>query len=257
MNISDGPNLGRAFTRVQNQQQTQQERIASGKRINAAKDDAAGLAISTGLTTQNKGMQMAIRNSYDGISRLQVEDGALSSVTEDLQRIRELKVQQQNGILSDTDRNALQGEIDQRFAAIETTFEQSQFNGKDVFEEGSLGIQTGPNSGQKMDINTKDLSADLGLNALQDITLDQLDDALTKVASRRSDIGAMENRLSQNVESLALRSEHNQAANSRIQDTDFAKAISEKSKSDIQSQVLISVQGQANANKGMVLQLLK
>jgi len=259
MKISGSVSTASQMNRAQNAQQTQLERISSGHRINSAKDDAAGLAISTRFETQGRSDQAAMRNSLDGTSRTQLESGALASVTEDLQRIRELKVQQNNGILNDQDKSAIQGEIDQRMGAIQTVFKDTQFNQKNVFEEGSLNFQTGPNPGNQIELKTQDLAKSfesIGLKEASNLDLDEIDQALSQVASRQSELGAVENRLVSNTQFLELKNENNQSARSRIQDTDIAKAVSEKTKADIMSQIAISVQGQANASAKSVLNLL-
>ena len=260
MNISSNTGSSRLLDRAQQTQQTQLERISSGKRINSAKDDAAGLVISTGLDTESRSLTAALKNTGDGISRIQVEDGALSSVSEDLQRIRELSLQQQNGILSESDQQALQSEIDQRIESIDNTLKDSEFNGKAVFEEGSLSIQSGAQAGQNIEITTEDLASqfsELGLSGgSENIDLNAIDEALNQVSQRRSDLGATQSRLESNAEFLELKNEQNQSANSRIRDTDFAKATADKTKADIQTSALIGVQAQANQNQENVLRLL-
>ena len=260
MNINSSSNASRQLNQAQNSKNTQLERLASGNRINSAKDDAAGLSISTRLEAQDRSTQAALRNSLDGTSRIQVESGALSSVTEDLQRIRELKVQQNNGLLNDQDKAAIQSEIDQRSEAVSSIFSDTDFNQKAVFEEGSLDFQVGANPGDTITLNTKDLAQsfeDAGFSSGSELSLEQIDDALAQVASRQSELGATENRLSSNAQFLELKSENNQAANSRIRDTDFAEAVSEKNKADIMSQVAISVQSQANISSKFALKLLE
>ena len=262
MQISNSAGLG--FQRSQNQasaaQQTQMQRLSSGQRINSAKDDAAGLSISTKMDSQSRSTSVAIRNTMDGISRAQVEDGALSATTDDLQRIRELKLQQNNGLLNPSDKDALQSEINQRMSAIEDRLEQTDFNGQNVFSGDDLSFQTGANAGQTTTLEGKDLGQsfeDIGLKAGEEVSLDQLDQALEAVSSRRSDLGAVSNRLESQVQFSELKNEMTEQANSRIRDTDFAQAASEKAKADIQNQASISVQAQANQDQKNVLQLLK
>ncbi len=260
MNITNNLGSSRFLDRAQQVQQTQFEQISSARRINSAKDDPSGLVISTGLDAESRSLTAALKNTGDGISRLQVEDGALSSVGEDLQRVRELTVQQQNGTLSDSDQQALQSEIDQRIDSIASTLEDTQFNDKAVFQEGTLSIQSGADAGQNIEISTQDLASqfsELGLTSQgEELDLDAIDSALNQVSQRRSDLGASQSRLESNAEFLELKNEQNQSANSRIRDTDFAKAIAEKSKADIQSSVIISVQAQSNQNQENVLRLL-
>ncbi len=248
--------IARSLDRAQSSLQTQSQRLASGQRINSAKDDAAGLVITTGLDTQNRGFKAAIRNSLDGISRLQVEEAALGNVTEQLQRIRELKVQQENGILTKSDTQALQGEIEQRLQAVEQVFSDSEFNGQKLFKEGQIGIQSGPNAGDQITINTQDLAGKV-LDDVGELDISGIDAALEALSARRSELGAVQSSLQNNTEFLALKSEANQAASSRIRDTDFAKTISEKTKNEVQLKVAIAVQGQANIQQQDVLRLLK
>lgn len=260
MNINNPFSSANQINQAQTTKNTQLERLSTGNRINSAKDDAAGLTISTKLETQDRATQAALRNSLDGTSRVQLESGALASVTEDLQRIRELKLQQNNGILNDQDKAAIQSEIDQRTDTIESVFSDTQFNQKNVFEQGTLNFQTGPNSGDQIELETQDLASqfeELGVKSNGAFNIEDIDKALSQVAQRQSDLGATENRFSSNVQFLELKSENNQAANSRIKDTDVAQAASEKNKADILNQVAISVQGQANASSKLVLNLLK
>jgi len=148
------------------------ERLSSGSRINSAKDDAAGLAISNRMGAQVTGLNQANRNANDGISVAQTADSAMSQVTDNLQRIRELTVQSQNGTLSDTDKQSIQDEIGQRLDEIDRISQQTQFNGKQLLgastEGGSdfsntLSIQVGANDGQTITLDLKDVSTG-GLN---------------------------------------------------------------------------------------------
>lgn len=260
MNINNSFNNARQLDQAQTSKQTQLQRISSGHRINSAKDDAAGLAISTRFESQGRAQQAALRNSLDGVSRVQVESGALATVTEDLQRIRELKVQQGSGILNDQDKAALQSEIDSRSDNISQIFSNTEFNQKGVFQEGNLSFQTGVNAGDAIELTTDNLAQsfqEIGLETGTAFNLDQIDDALLVVSNRQSDLGAVENRLIANSEFLALKNENNQAANSRVKDADIAKAVSESVKSDILSQVAIAVQSQANVSSKNALNLLE
>ena len=261
MNISNSQDTSSLLNKAQSAQQTQFQRISSAKQINSAKDDAAGLVMATQLDSQSLSISAALKNNMDGISRIQVEDGALSSVSEDLQKIRELSLQQQNGTLNEEGRQAIQSEIDQRLESIDSALGQTEFNGKSVFEEGDVNIQAGSEVGQTINIGGEDIAAQfssLGVAAGGgEINLDSLDSALELVSQRRSELGASESRLESNSEFLALKNEQNQSASSRIQDTDFAKALAEKSKADVQVSVIIGVQAQANQNQESVLRLLK
>lgn len=258
MQISQSSTI-RSLDQASSSQQTQLERLGSGQRINSAKDDAAGLSITTGMDSQSRSMVAAIRNTMDGVSRIQVEDGALGSVNDDLQRVRELTVQQQNGILNDSDKAAIQSEIDQRLESINTQFEQTQFNGQNVFENSDMGFQVDANAGDQIEVKgsgVADVLSQSGLEVGSPLDLEAIDAALQSVNDRRSELGAVSNRLSQSAEFVALKNQNNQEASSRIRDTDFAQASSEKAKNDIQKEASLSVLAQGNANQKDVLKLL-
>lgn len=146
---------------------TAAERLASGKRVNSSKDDAAGLAISDRMTTQISGSVQASRNSNDAISLAQTTEGALKEVTNNLQRIRQLTVQAANGIYAATDRRAIQHEVAQRLEAIDTISSQTQFNGIKVLAKNtSMNFQTGANDGDIIAVATKTVSVStLGLES--------------------------------------------------------------------------------------------
>ena len=258
MQISQTPST-RSLDQASQTQQTQLARLSSGQRINSAKDDAAGLAISNRMDTQSRSMTVAIRNTMDGVSRIQVEDGALGSINEDLQRVRELTVQQQNGILNESDKSAIQSEIDQRLESINSQFEQTEFNGQNVFENKDVGFQVDANTGDQVELKGSDVADALsqaGIEVGSKLDLDAIDAALQSVNERRSELGAVSNRLSSSAEFVELKNQNNQEASSRIRDTDFAQASAEKAKGDVQQQVAISVFAQGNANRQDVLKLL-
>ena len=174
-----------------NQLSTAMERLSSGSRINSAKDDAAGLAISTSMTSTIKGMSQAIRNANDGISLAQTADGALSEVTNMLQRVRELAVQSASGTYSDDDRGNMQAEVSQLTAQITSTLTDSKFNGVTIFDTAKAdttkafgvagggtktSIQVGSGVGETVDINIGNLSTKLTLSTS---VKGKLDTALT------------------------------------------------------------------------------
>lgn len=259
MQIQSSTNNQLSLNRAKSLSDTQTERISSGKRINSAKDDAAGLSISSRLDAQVASDIAARKNLFDGISRLQVEDGFLSSIGDDVQRIRELVVQQENGVLSNEDKDLIQKEIDQRLESIASQTNDAEFNGQAIFQEGSLSIQTGSRTGSKVEIQTLGLAQtfqSLGIEQGSELELDQLDQVLSAVNTRRSEIGGVSNRLESQADFLQLKNNQNQAISSRIQDADLAEAISKKIAADNQQKVAISVESQANLNKSLVLNLL-
>ncbi|MGJ0479475.1 FliC/FljB family flagellin [Pantoea agglomerans] len=144
---------------------TSMERLSSGLRINSAKDDAAGQAIANRFTSNIKGLTQAARNANDGISAAQTTEGALSEINNNLQRVRELTVQAQNGTNSDSDKTSIQDEIKSRLSEIDRVSGQTQFNGVNVLaKDGKMSIQVGANDGQTIDIDLKKIdSSTLGL----------------------------------------------------------------------------------------------
>ncbi|MFC3678872.1 flagellin N-terminal helical domain-containing protein [Bacterioplanoides pacificum] len=154
-------NAQRNLDKSQSANQTALQRLSSGLRINSAKDDAAGLAISTRFTSQIKGLNVAVRNAGDGIALAQTAEGALGSINENLQRIRELSVQSANATNSDVDRDALQAEVDQLVAEISRTAEETDFNGRKLLDGSfSATFQIGANAGQTLDVSIAELTAD-------------------------------------------------------------------------------------------------
>ncbi|WP_372966192.1 flagellin domain-containing protein [Marinobacter sp.] len=252
------------------------QRLSSGLRINSAKDDAAGLAISTQFDTQIRGLTVAQRNANDGISMAQTAEGGLNETVNNLQRIRELAVQAANGSITDADRELLQKEVAQRIAEIDRISEETTFNGQKVLD-GSLGtgvsFQVGYEAGQTIDVNfSSDMASDaLGATAASakvdqiDIgtatgasaALDVLDTALGQVNEFRSDLGAVQNRFESTINNLATNIESASAANSRILDADFASESAKLAKANVLQQAGISVLAQANARPNQVLSLLQ
>lgn len=152
-------NAQRNLDKSQSSNQQALQRLSSGLRINSAKDDAAGLAISTRFTSQIKGLNVAVRNAGDGIALAQTAEGALGSINENLQRIRELAVQSSNATNSDVDRDALQAEVDQLIAQVATTAEDTDFNGRKLLDGSfSATFQVGANAGQTVDVSISELT---------------------------------------------------------------------------------------------------
>jgi len=146
---------------------TAMERLSTGKRINSAKDDAAGLAISSRMTSTVRGLAVAVRNANDGISMAQTAEGALGQVTNMLQRMKELAVQSANGTLSDTDRGSLQNELSQLVSEVDNISKTTNFNGINLLDGSAkaINLQTGTNASDQVSIKMVNTSADsLGLN---------------------------------------------------------------------------------------------
>jgi flagellin len=154
-------NAQRNLDKSQSANQQALQRLSSGLRINSAKDDAAGLSISTRFTSQIKGLNVAVRNAGDGIALAQTAEGALGSINDNLQRIRELAVQSANATNSDVDRDALQAEVSQLVDAISTTASETQFNGRNLLDGSfSATFQVGANAGQTLDVSIAELTAE-------------------------------------------------------------------------------------------------
>ncbi|ADV27357.1 flagellin domain protein [Pseudoxanthomonas suwonensis 11-1] len=248
------------------------QRLSSGLRINSAKDDAAGLAISQRMTTQVRGMDQAARNANDGISLAQTAEGALQEISNNLQRIRELAVQAANGTNSDEDKQALQKEVQQLKDEITRVVDNTKFNGKQLLNaSGTISIQVGANAtdNDKIDITLNDISSALsgitasafsvsGMAAGSGATqLDDLDDALQSVNEARADLGAIQNRFSSAIANLQVSSENMAASRSRIQDADYAKETAELTRNQILTQAGTAMLSQAKSVPQNVLSLLQ
>ena len=248
--------------------QTAMERLSSGKRINSAKDDAAGLAISSSMTSQIRGMTQAVRNSNDGISMAQTADGALDEVTNMLQRIRELAVQSASGTYQDSDRTNLQTEVTALQSQITSVINNTKFNGVGLFtgsagSSGTVTIQTGSNSGDtvSMDFTALTLtgvsSITVGTSTGADAALTVLDTAIKTVATKRANLGASESRLSSAVNNLNSNITNLTDARSRIEDADFGVETTNLAKAQILSQASTAMLAQANQSQQNVLSLIK
>ena len=245
--------------------QTSIERLSTGKRINSAKDDAAGSAIASSLTSQIKGQSQAIRNANDGISLAQTADGALGEVTNILQRIRELSVQSASGTYSDDDRTNLQVEVTELASQLSDITSKSNFNGVTLFgtSDVSVNIQTGSASDDQvtLTITALDLDdvGDIDISDADDATdaLDTLDTALLAVNTTRSSIGASQSRLESVVNNLTTSVANLTDARSRVEDVDFSTETIALAKAQILSQASTALLAQANKSQQGVLSLLK
>jgi flagellin len=245
--------------------QTAMERLSTGKRINSAKDDAAGLAISSSMTSQIRGMGQAIRNANDGISLAQTADGALGEVTNMLQRIRELSVQSASGTYSDDDRANLQSEVTELGAQIDAIISDTKFNGVAVFGSGdvTVDIQTGSGSGDTTTLTVTGLdvsaasSADISDASGATDALDDVDDALKAVNTTRASLGAGQSRLESVVNNLSNQVTNLSDARSRIEDADFSAESTNLAKAQILSQASTAMLAQANQSASGVLSLLR
>jgi len=249
---------------------TAMERLSSGKRINSAKDDAAGMAIASSMTSSVNGMTVAIRNANDGISLAQTADGALGEVSNMLQRVRELSVQAANGTYQSSDRANLQTEVAALQSQISDVVTNTKFNGNTLFSAASAGtsfaIQTGVNAGDTTTVSVGGLAntaaayattikVDTAANAALAITAS--DSALTEVNTVRAGLGATQNRLAASVNVLTANVTNLTAARSQIEDADFSAESTNLAKSQILSQASTAMLAQANQSQQSVLSLLR
>lgn len=241
------------------------ERLSSGKRINSAKDDAAGLAIATSMTSQVRGMNQAIRNANDGISLAQTAEGALGEVTNMLQRVRELAVQSASGTYSDEDRTNLQAEVTELGAQIDDIISNTKFNDINVFgaTDVTISIQTGSSSSDQVDlvISGLDVSAasgsDISTAAGATTAMDDVDTALKAVSTTRASLGAGQSRLDSVVTNLTNNVTNLSDARSRIEDADYGAESTKLAKAQILSQASTAMLAQANQSQQNVLSLLR
>ncbi len=246
------------------------EKLSSGYRINRAGDDAAGLAISEKMRGQIRGLQMASKNSQDGISLIQTAEGALAETHSILQRMRELAVQAANDTNVTADRTAVKTELDELSLEIKRISTDTQFNTQKLLD-GQLQatIQVGANAGETISIliTTASMSASgLGVgsdvttvatNASAAITLSLINTAITTVSTERAKLGAKQNRLEHTINNLDTAAENLQASESRIRDVDMAKEMMTYTKTNILNQAATAMLAQANQAPQGVLQLLR
>ena len=241
---------------------TSMQRLSSGLRINSAKDDAAGLAISDRMNAQVKGINVAVRNANDGVSLAQTAEGALSIVTDVLQRMRELAVQAQNGSNGTSDRANLDTEYQQLSAEITRIAAQTKFNGTAIVgaSAGAQVFQVGANNGDTLTITTSTVTTVGGgvtTSALASTAVAALDTALDTITTSRATYGAYINRFNFAISNLQITGENQTAARGRIVDADFAAETANLARSQILQQAGTAMVAQANQLPNQVLSLLR
>ncbi|WP_088306770.1 flagellin N-terminal helical domain-containing protein [Novosphingobium sp. B 225] len=246
------------------------ERLSTGKRINSAKDDAAGLAISTTMTSQVRGMSQGIRNANDGISLAQTAEGALSEVSNMLQRVRELAVQSSSGTYQASDRTYMQSEVTALTEQIDDVLTGTKFNGNALFSttagtDVTFDIQVGSESGETITLTSSAIDGgnidatalDVTTSALASTTIDNVDLALADVNAARAGLGAGQNRLESAVNNLTSNVTNLSDARSRIEDADYSSETTAMAKAQILSQASTAMIAQANQSQQNVLSLLR
>jgi flagellin len=258
------------------------EQLSTGKRINAAGDDASGLAISARMTSQIRGLETSIRNANDAISMVDTAEGALDEITEMLQRIRELAVQSGTGTTSSDDRTYIDAEYDQLRAEIDRIANNTEWNGTTILD-GSAGgaatvsgvtFQVGVDGGQTLAVDFGNFSSTAATTSgLHALTLDattaasgiqkassviiEADASIAAVSNQRATFGATSNRLTHAVDNLTSVKTNAEASRSRILDTDYASATSELARTQIIQQAGTAMLAQANQLPQSVLSLLQ
>ena len=266
----------RSFLNSNQALETSFERLSTGKRVNSAVDDAAGLAIGKDLDSRVRGLNQAVRNVNDGISMVQIMEGAYDEVTTILQRMRDLAVQAATGSMTSTERDFLDAEHSKLADAIDSVMNQAKFANKDLAVANantSVVIHSGAEAGDTITVTlstTDSEDADGMTIDASDITLNggsavanatsaigHIDDALNQVATQRAALGASQSQLEAVVRNLANVAENTSAAAGRVMDTDYASETANLTKAQILQQAATSILAQANAQPQAVLALLQ
>lgn len=247
------------------------EKLSSGSRINKAGDDAAGLAISERLKGHVRSMNQTYRNANDGISLVQVAEGATNEIGNILIRMRELSIQAASDTIGDVERGFINKEVDHLKSEVERISSSTEFNGAKLLDgsvpelEVQIGIHNDPNLDRiRFDSAEQTVTLDtLGIGGVsteskesaQD-NLDVVDEAISALNERRASFGALQNRLQSTISNIAVLRENTEAANSRIRDTDMAEATTELTRQNILTQANVSMLAQAQMTPQLALKLL-
>ena len=268
-------------------QQNVMESLSTGKSINRASDNAAGLSIRETMTAQINGLNAAVKNANDSISMLQTADGALNETSTMLQRMRELAVLSVNDTYSSTQKTAMATEFNQLVSEIDRTAGQTQWNGMNILNgsgglysgvgsSGQFTFQVGANNAQTISVTIGNMAitstatpvlaspmfstisgASIATAATAATAITNLDTALTALNTQRSTIGAMVNRLEHAVDNLTNVAQNTTDSRSKVEDTDYAAATSELARTQIIAQAATAILAQANQQPQSVLSLLK
>ncbi|MFN5722880.1 MAG: flagellin [Betaproteobacteria bacterium] len=244
---------------------TAMNQLSTGNRINSAKDDAAGLAISENMTAQIRGLSVAVRNANDGISLAQTAEGAMIEISNMMQRMRELAVQSATGTVSDSQRDFLNTEFTQLQSQISNTISNTKWNGFNVLSTGAVAftIQVGAESGTQTVVVTSAglagayTAASITTVANASTAMGSMDTGLNTVNSARATLGAVVSRLTSVGDNLTNVTQNLAESRSRVRDTDYAAATTELARTQIIQQAGMAVLAQANQLPQSVLALLR
>jgi flagellin len=263
-------NANRQLGITTGQQAKSSEKLSSGYKVNRAADDAAGLTISEKMRSQIRGLNKASDNAQDGISLIQTAEGALNEAHSILQRMNELATQAANDTNTSSDRTAIQKEVNALTSELDRIASTTQFNTQNLLDGTFSGkkLQVGALQNQKISIKITTMNAKgIGITAGNNNKVDTFtnagaamkvfQNAISKVSTMRSDLGALQNRLEHTVANLDNVAENTQTAESRIRDTDMAEEMVEYSKNNILAQAGQSMLAQANQSTQGVLSLLQ
>jgi flagellin len=270
-----------ALVRNERDLSTAMEQLSTGKKINSAADNASGLAISTRMTSQIRGLDQAVRNANDAISMVNTAEGALDEITAMLQRMRELAVQSGTGTTSSEDRSYLNQEYSHLLAEIERVSANTQWNGRDILDGEAAGsgassnvaFQVGMDPTQVISVTFGNMGSTATMASLNGFNLSTptvgsavaaasqvitaADVAIEAISTQRATFGAVSNRLTHTIDNLTNVITQSEASRSRIMDTDYAQSTSELARTQIIQQAGTAMLAQANQLPQTVLALLQ
>ena len=264
-------NAQRSMSGAQKDIQKSFAQLSSGSRITKAADDAAGLSISEGLKANGRSIQQAVRNSNDGISMVQVAEGGLNEISNIMTRLRELGIQAASDTVGEKERGFINNEVVQLVSEADRISKTTRFGGVNLIDGTGVkfDFQVGVNNDEKLDrisYNAEYTNATVESLGIADLdfstkegaqsALSTIDEAQVRTNGFRSDLGALQNRLSSTVDNLSVNYENIMAANSRIRDTDVAAASAELTRNNILLNASVSTLAQANSAPQMALKLI-
>lgn len=264
-------NVQKNLKEVSNAGNSSLEKLSSGKRITKASDDAAGLAISTNLEAQTKGLRQATRNANDGISLVQTAEGGLNETTNILTRLRELTIQASSDTVGEQERGFLDKEYQQLTKEIDRISESTVFNGTQLLNgegKGSMDFQVGAFAGEQNRITFDSGESDSSASSIgvagtsiseKDSALDaisNIDQAIEKVSGQRANLGSIQSRLQSTVKNLEVQTINQDSARSVIQDVDVAEATANLASNQVVKNAAVSTLAQANGIPNSALRLI-